>query len=118
MRASKTAYTFRLLPYSGATLLEAQEWPWTVAQIVPVTPADRAEVLAALRKTHGVIVEHDRVKSFYVVHSCSGDQGGRYPERHVTITQNNYHDFYNAMCDVLVQASVWYVANVIEARKN
>lgn len=114
MEKSKKVYSFRPFTLHGCTFLEAQEWPWTVAQIVPTTPDNRARVLAALKDIHGTVAEHDSDKSFFVVQACSGDQDGKHPERHLYIDQANYKDFLAAMRDTLAQAAVWYETNIID----
>ena len=40
MKASKTIHSFLLTKQNGQTLLMAQEYPWSVLQVIPITPAD------------------------------------------------------------------------------
>ena len=48
MITSKTIYSFLLSEQEGQILLTAQEYPWSVLQVVPTTPADFERTLAIL----------------------------------------------------------------------
>ncbi len=116
MVTSKTVYTYKIMQRDGVTLLEAQQWPWTVVQIVPVPDGGLDSVLAKLEAgMAGPVVQHDHDKSFVVIMICAGDQGGKYPERHLELTQDNHMEHYNAILDTMAQAAVWYKTNVIDA---
>lgn len=93
MTTSKHIYTYEMEEREGHTLLTAQEWPWCVLQVVA---------------THGT----DR--TFSIVQIASGDQRGRYPERHLEICgQETARKYLDAVKDQMAQAAVWYYAHVI-----
>ena len=94
MKTSSTIHSFLLSEQEGHTLLTAQEYPWSVLQVIPTTPAD-----------------FDR--TFCIIHLTSGDHDGQHPERYITITQNNYMQYIEALKDTMAQAAVWYETNII-----
>ncbi len=119
MMTSKNIYTYKMMQQAGTTLLEAQQWPWTVVQIIPVPAGQLDTVLAKLKDgMAGPVVQHDKDKSFVVIMLCAGDQGGKYPERHLELTQDNHMEHYNAIIDTMAQAAVWYKTNIIDSVKN
>lgn len=50
MIASRTIHSFLLSQQEGQTLLTAQEYPWSVLQVIPTTPADFNRTVAALEE--------------------------------------------------------------------
>jgi hypothetical protein len=118
MTTSEKIYTFAVRHEHGATLVEAQQWPWTVVQVISTTTANRDGNLDTLKQRHDTFAVHDYDNSFVVVHVGGGTQGGRHPDRSVDITQDNYRVVYQAICDQVAQAAVWYKTNVIDAAKN
>ena len=50
MITSKTVHSFQLSQQQGHTLLTAQEYPWSVLQVVPTTPADFESTMAILKE--------------------------------------------------------------------
>ena len=114
MITSKTVYSFQLSQQEGHTLLTAQEYPWSVLQVVPTTPADFESTMAIL-KERGMVAHHDTDRTFCIIHLSSGDHDGQHPERHITITQDNYMLFINDLKDTMAQAAVWYKTNVVDS---
>ena len=116
MKASRTIHSFLLSEQEGQTLLTAQEYPWSVLQVIPTTPADFNRTVAAL-KERGMVVHHDTDRTFCIIHLASGDNDGQHPERHITITQNNHMQIVEDLKDTMAQAAVWYKTNIIEPAK-
>lgn len=117
MKASKTIHSFLLSQQEGQTLLTAQEYPWSVLQVIPTTPADFDRTVAAL-KERGMVAHHNTDRTFCIIHLASGDHDGQHPEWHITITQDNYKQIIEDLKDTMTQAAVWYETNIIEHFKN
>lgn len=117
MKTSSTIHSFLLSLQEGQTLLAAQEYPWSVLQVIPTTPADFDRIVAALRE-RGMVAHHDTDRTFCIIHLSSGDHDGKHPERHITITQDNYKQIIEDLKDTMTQAAVWYETNIIENFKN
>ena len=117
MKASKTIHSFLLSQQEGQTLLTAQEYPWSVLQVIPTTPADFDRTVAAL-KERGMVAYHDTDRTFCIIHLASGDHDGKHPERHIAITQDNYKQIIEDLKDTMAQAAVWYMTNIIGPFKN
>lgn len=117
MKTSSTIHSFVLSEQEGQTLLTAQEYPWSVLQVIPTTPADFDRTVAALRE-RGMVAHHDTDRTFCIIHLASGDHDGQHPERHITITQDNYKQVIEDLKDTMTQAAVWYETNIIEPFKN
>ena len=114
MITSKTVHSFQLSQQEGHTLLLAQEYPWSVLQVVPTTPADFESTMAIL-KERGMVAHHDTDRTFCIIHLTSGDHDGQHPERHITITQDNHMQIINELKDTMAQAAVWYKTNVVDS---
>ena len=114
MITSKTVHFFQLSQQEGHTLLTAQEYPWSVLQVVPTTPADFESTMAIL-KERGMVAHHDTDRTFCIIHLTSGDHDGHHPERHITITQDNHMQIINDLKDTMAQAAVWYKTNVVDS---
>ena len=114
MITSKTVHSFQLSQQEGHTLLLAQEYPWSVLQVVPTTPADFESTMAIL-KERGMVAHHDTDRTFCIIHLTSGDHDGQHPERHITITQDNHMQIINDLKDTMAQAAVWYKTNVVDS---
>lgn len=114
MITSKTVHSFQLNQQQGHTLLTAQEYPWSVLQVVPTTPADFESTMAIL-KERGMVAHHDTDRTFCIIHLTSGDHDGQHPERHITITQDNHMQIINDLKDTMAQAAVWYKTNVVDS---
>ena len=114
MITSKTVHSFHLSQQQGHTLLTAQEYPWSVLQVVPTTPADFESTMAIL-KERGMVAHHDTDRTFCIIHLTSGDHDGQHPERHITITQDNHMQIINDLKDTMAQAAVWYKTNVVDS---
>lgn len=114
MIKSKTVDSFQLSQQQGHTLLTAQEYPWSVLQVVPTTPADFESTMAIL-KERGMVAHHDTDRTFCIIHLTSGDHDGQHPERHITITQDNHMQIINDLKDTMAQAAVWYKTNVVDS---
>lgn len=117
MKTSSTIHSFLLSEQEGHTLLTAQEYPWSVLQVIPTTPADFTRTVAAL-KERGMVAHHDTDRTFCIIHLASGDHDGQHPERHIAITQDNYKQIIEDLKDTMTQAAVWYETNIIEHFKN
>ena len=113
MKTSRTIHSFLLSQQEGQTLLTAQEYPWSVLQVIPTTPADINRTVAAL-KERGMVARHDTDRTFCIIHLASGDHDGKHPERHIAITQNNYKQIIEELKDTMAQAAVWYNTNIID----
>ena len=114
MITSKTVHSFQLSQQEGHTLLLAQEYPWSVLQVVPTTPAEFESTMAIL-KERGMVAHHDTDRTFCIIHLTSGDHDGQHPERHITITQDNHMQIINDLKDTMAQAAVWYKTNVVDS---
>ena len=114
MITSKTVHSFQLSQQQGHTLLTEQEYPWSVLQVVPTTPADFESTMAIL-KERGMVAHHDTDRTFLIIHLTSGDHDGQHPERHITITQDNHMQIINDLKDTMAQAAVWYKTNVVDS---
>lgn len=117
MKTSSTIHSFLLSQQEGQTLLTAQEYPWSVLQVIPTTPADFDRTVAAL-KERGMVAHHDNDRTFCIIHLASGDHDGKHPERHIAITQGNYKQIIEDLKDTMAQAAVWYKTNIIQPLKN
>lgn len=120
---TKNIYSFKLEiePKHGFISLTAQEWPWCVYQVFPVTPSDTfEEVVEEVKKAKGVVAVCDADHSFVLGFVCAGDQDGKYPERHVEVCgQESARRYLDATDDCDAQAAVWYHTNVVmRAAKN
>lgn len=116
MKASKTIHSFLLSEQEGQTLLTAQEYPWSVLQVIPTTPANFDRTVAAL-KERGMVACHDTDRTFCIIHLASGDHDGKHPERHIAITQSNHMQIIEELKGTMAQAAVWYKTNIIELIK-
>lgn len=116
MKTSSTIHSFLLSEQEGHTLLTAQEYPWSVLQVIPTTPADFDRTVAVL-KQRGMVAYHDIDRTFCIIHLASGDHDGQHPKRHIIITQNHMQ-IIEDLKDVMAQAAVWYETNIIEHFKN
>ena len=116
MKASRTIHSFLLSGQEGQTLLTAQEYPWSVLQVIPTTPADFNRTLAAL-KERGMVACHDTDRTFCIIHLASGDHDGQHPERHIDVTQDNHKQIVEDLKDTMAQAAVWYKTNIIDTVK-
>lgn len=115
MKTSKTIHSFLLSQQEGQTLLTANEYPWSVLQVIPTTPADFARTVAALKK-RGMVATHDTDHTFCIIHLASGDHDGKHPERHINVTQNNSEQIIEDLNDVMAQAAVWYETNILQTQ--
>ena len=112
MKASKTIRTFLLSEQEGQTLLTAQEYPWSVLQVIPTTPAYFDRTVATLRE-RGMVACHETDRTFCIIHLASGDHDCKHPERHIAITQDNHMQIIEELKDTMAQAVVWYKTNII-----
>ena len=112
MKVSKTIHSFLLSQQEGQTLLTAQEYPWSVLQVIPTTPSDFDRTVAAL-KQRGIVAHHDTDRTFCIIHLASGDHDGQHPERHIAVTQDNHQQIIWELEDTMAQAVVWYKTNII-----
>ena len=112
MTTSNKVHTFLLSEQKGAILLTAQEYPWSVLQVIPTTPDKFNQVVAKLEE-RGIVAVHDTDRTFCVIHLASGDHDGKHPEKHIYINQNNYNQVFEDLKDVMAQATVWYKTNIL-----
>lgn len=118
MYTSKNVYSFELSREQGHTVLTAREYPWSVLQVVPATPDTFDEVLAKCQARGGNVAVHDTDRTFCVIHLCSGDQDGKYPDRHIEIDgRTSARRYLDALKDCMAQAAVWYHTNVAMAHR-
>ena len=117
METSNKIRSFLISKQEGATLLTAQEYPWSVLQMIPTTPENFEQVVAKLRK-RGVVARHDTDRTFCIIHLASGNHDGKHPERYISITQNNYNQVFEEIKDSMAQAAVWYKTNIIDLLNN
>lgn len=113
MITSKNIYTFELSTVEGNILLTTQEYPWSVLQVIPTT-AEEFDTTMKKLKTRGFVAVHDTDRTFCIIHLCSGSQGGKYPEREVPITAQNYEEVLQDIREAMAQAAVWYYTNVVK----
>jgi thiamine pyrophosphate-dependent acetolactate synthase large subunit-like protein len=73
MKTSRTIHSFLLSQQEGQTLLTAQEYPWSVLQVIPTTPADFDRTVAAL-KERGMVAHHDTDRTVCVFMGDGGLQ--------------------------------------------
>lgn len=119
MTTSKTIYTYEIEEREGHTLLTAQEWPWCVLQVVQTTAENLKAAVAQCEACEGFVATHGTDRSFCIVQIASGDQRGRYPERHLEICgQETARKYIDAVKDQMAQAVVWYYTNVIAYENN
>ena len=118
MKKSSVIYNFAISQQQGKILLTAQEYPWSVLQVITFEPQYFDKVVA-LCKRRGMVATHDKDRSFCIIHICSGDQGGKYPDKHInTDTPAAIDKYLEALKDAIAQAVVWYYSNIIAATKN
>ena len=116
MKTSSTIHSFLLSEQEGQTLLTAQEYPWSVLQVIPTTPINFDRTVTVLEQ-RGMVAYHDIDRTLCIIHLTSGDHDGQHPERYIPITQNNYMQFIEDLKNVMAQAAVWYESNVIQRLK-
>lgn len=112
MTTSNKVHTFLLSEQKGAILLTAQEYPWSVLQVIPTTPDKFNQVVAKLEE-RGIVAVHDTDRTFCIIHLASGDHDGKHPEKHIYINQKNYNQVFEDLKDVMAQAVVWYKTNIL-----
>lgn len=112
MSENKPIRNFKATTAYGYTLLTAQEHPWSVLQVVPTTPDNFDEVFEKLKKRGGYVAIDEPNRTFCIIHLCSGDQGGKYPERHIVI--NNVEKYFAELRDTMAQGVAWYRKNIQE----
>ena len=113
MMTSNTIYSFTISKQEGHTILTANEYPWSVLQVVPTTEADFDRTKEVLLK-RGAVAHHDTDRTFFIIHLTSGNHDGQHPERHLQITQVNYESVFNAITAAMSQAAVWYKVNILD----
>ncbi len=116
MTTSNTIYSFTISKQEGHTILTANEYPWSVLQVVPTTEADFDHTKKVLLK-RGLVAHHDTDRTFFIIHLTSGDHDGQHPERHLQITQANCESVLDAIEAAMAQAAVWYKVNIIDRVK-
>ena len=117
MITSKKIYSFELSrDDKGHIALTAQQWPWSVLQVIPTTQTTFETIVQKFETRGEWVAHHGTDRTFLIVHVCSGDQGGKYPDRHVNICgQDSAQKFLDALKDCMGQAAVWYYTNVVAA---
>lgn len=118
MKKSSVIYNFAISQQQGKILLTAQEYPWSVLQVVTFEPQFFDKVVEFCKR-RGMVATHDKDRSFCIIHLGSGDQGGKYPDRHVPMnTPEDTYRYLEALQDAMAQAAVWYYSNIITTLKN
>ena len=107
MKTSNIVHSFLLTEQEGNILLTTKEYPWSVLQIIPTTPADFDRTVTAL-KERGMVACHDTDRTFCIIHLASGDHDGQHPERHISVTQDNHIQVVEDLKDTMAQAAAWY----------
>ena len=67
MKTSRTIHSFLLSQQEGQTLLTAQEYPWSVLQVIPTTPINFERTVAVLEQ-RGFVAHHDIDRTFCIIH--------------------------------------------------
>lgn len=117
MKKSSVIYNFAISRQQGKILLTAQEYPFSVLQVITFEPKYFDKVVD-LCKRRGLVAVHDTDRSFCIIHLCSGDQNGKYPDKHInTDTPEDVSKYLEALKDAMAQAVVWYFTNIIERVK-
>ena len=89
-----------------------------IIEYITLTPPNPEELGdEELIEHRGMVAHHDTERTFCIIHLASGDHDGRHPERHITITQNNYKQIIEELKDTMAQAAVWYETNIIHPIK-
>lgn len=97
----------------GHIALTAQQWPWSVLQVVQATPDTFDSVVEKCNARGGIVAKHDTDRTFCIIHLTSGDMGGKYPKHHIDIDGLEAAEkFFEVLKDCMVQAAVWYHVNV------
>ena len=118
MKKSSVIYNFTISQQQGKILLTAQEYPWCVLQVVSFDPK-YFDWWVEVCKHHGLVATHDKDRSFCIIHLGSGDQNGKYPDKHSnTDTPAAIDKYVKALKDARAQAVVWYYSNIIATTKN
>lgn len=107
METSKTIHSFKVSVQKRQTLLTAQEYPWSVLQVIPTSAEDFDKTVEKL-KERGMVACHDTDRTFCIIHLGSGDIDGTHPERHVNVNQKNYKRLIDELRDTMAQAAVWF----------
>lgn len=118
MKKSSVIHNFTISQQQGKILLTAQEYPWSVLQVITFDPQSFDKVVEFCKR-RGMVATHDKDRSFCIIHLGSGDHGGKYPDRHVPMNTPEDTDRYlKALKDAMAQAAVWYYSNIIATTKN
>lgn len=118
MKKSSVIYNFAISQQQGKILLTAQEYPWSVLQ-VSLSSHNISTRWWRFCKRRGMVATHDKDRSFCIIHLGSGDQGGKYPDKHInTDTPAAIDKYLEALKDAMAQAVVWYYTNIIATTKN
>lgn len=111
METSTIIRNFKLSQMQGFITLTAQEFPWSVLQVVPATPETFDDVCDRLRKRPGFVAHHDTDRTFCIIHVGSGDHDGKHPEHYIDISK--HLDWLDDLKDTMAQAVTWYYTNVV-----
>lgn len=114
MHKSESNYSFTIDNQEGHTVITAQQWPWSVFQVVPCTPATFDKTVETCKKECGAVATHGTNRTFVIINLTSGDQGGKYPERHIVIDgQSSARHYLDILYDQMAQAASWYYSNIL-----
>lgn len=109
MTTSNTVHTFILSEREGQPIISAQEYPWSILQVVPTTPQDFDRTIQAIEsKRGGFIAHHDTDRTFLIIHLGSGNCDDNHPERHIHLTEENSQQVLDDVRDTMAQAAAWY----------
>ena len=119
MHTSTNIYSYEIEQQEGHTVITAQQWPWTVLQVVPAKPETWTAVVEQCKEREGFVATHDTDRTFCIIQLSSGDQGGKFPERRIEICgQESARRYLDAVQDQMAQAATWYYTNVIARAEN
>lgn len=112
MKEFKTIHSFLLSQQEGQIILTAQEYPWSVLQVIPTTPDNFIRTVEALEERGFYPDTNYSDRTFCIIHLASGDYDGKHPERAIAVTQDNYEQIIEDLEDTMAQAAVWYETNI------
>lgn len=106
MHTSKNIYSFEIEQCEGHTIITAQQWPWSVLQVVSATPETFDAVVKQCEEREDFVSMHGTERTFCIVQISSGDQAGRYTDRHIDIYgQETAHKYLDTVKDPMAQAA-------------
>ena len=104
-------YTFRVREDVGKygnkyNILFAEEFPYVISQVIPLTDDDREEILADLKKKEEFIVFAEGRTDFCVIQACGTTDGKK-----VVITNDNWREVDVAIYECVQAAADFWAEN-------